>query len=147
MDKEAIRGRRRARRLALQALYQWQLSGTDRHELEAQFRAMNNMARVDADYFSKILQGVINDREGIDEKLTPLLDRALSELTPVERTVLWLGSFELAECPEVPWRVVLDEAIALTREFGTEDGHRYVNGVLHNLAQTLRAIEIRAENG
>jgi len=142
VDKKSISGKRRARKLALQALYQWLMAGTDLHETEAQFRAINNMERIDSDYFSKLLHGVPENIEALESSFTPFLDRELSGLNPIELTVLRIGSFELFHCPEIPYKVVLDESITLTKEFGSQDGYRYVNGVLNNLAKQVRAVEI-----
>ncbi|MCC5791543.1 MAG: transcription antitermination factor NusB [Legionellaceae bacterium] len=146
MDKEQIRSRRRSRRLALQALYQWQLSGLEASEIEAQFRVTNNMERVDVPYFSDLFQGIIQQKKTVDELFEPYLDRELSALNPVELAIIRLGTYELAYCPELPWRVVLDEAINIGREYGSTDGHKYVNGILNQVAQRLRTVEIKAEN-
>ncbi|MFA5959686.1 MAG: transcription antitermination factor NusB [Tatlockia sp.] len=147
MEKQAIRGKQRARKLALQALYQWSMSGHELVEIETQFRVANNMAKVDTDYFTRILYGVPEHLAALEDSIAPLLDRPLAELNPIELAVLRLGTFELVHCPEIPYRVVLDESISLAREFGSQDGHRYVNGVLNNLAQKIRAIEISQSNG
>ncbi|KTC68242.1 hypothetical protein Lbir_2844 [Legionella birminghamensis] len=146
MEKEAIRGKRRARRLALQALYQWLMSGHDLHEIEAQFRVANNMEKVDADYFCRLLYGVPKHLQELESGFeTYLQDRSLQELNPIEHTVLRIGAYELTHCPEIPYKVVLDEAVSLAREFGSQDGHRYVNGVLNNLSRTVRSMEIDLE--
>lgn len=145
MEKQSINGKRRARKLALQALYQWQMSSQDLHEIEAQFRVANNMDKVDTDYFCRILHGVPKQLESIEDCITPFLDRELQGLNPVELAALRLGTFELLYCPEIPWRVVLDESISLAREFGSQEGHRYVNGVLNQVARQIRAIEINLD--
>lgn len=142
MEKESINGKRRARKLALQALYQWLMSGSELYEIEAQFRVANNMEKVDGEYFSRLLHGVAKHCVDLDASFLPLLDRPIDSLNPIELTALRIGSFELTHCPEMPYRVVLDASISLTREFGSQDGYRYVNGVLNNLAKTVRAIEI-----
>ena len=142
MEKASIQGKRRARKLALQALYQWHMSGTDLHEIDAQFRANNNMDRVDISYFTDLLYGVPKSVSDLDTAFEPFLDRKVNELNPIELTVLRLSTFELIHKLEIPYRVVLDEAITLAKEFGSQDGHRYVNGVLHNLAKIHRKIEI-----
>lgn len=147
MEKQSIRGKRKARKLALQALYQWLMSGTDAHEIEAQFRVINKMDKVDVDYFCRLLHGVPKHVSSLEAHFTPFLDREISALNPIELTVLRLGSFELLYCPEIPYKVVLDEAISLTKEFGSQDGYRYVNGVLNNLAHQVRSIEISHSNG
>ena len=142
MDKESIRSKRRARKLALQALYQWHMSGLELTEIEAQFRAVTNMERVDTNYFCGLLYGVLREIETIEASFSPYLDRAVLDLNPIELTVLRLSTYELLHCPEIPYRVLLDEAVSLTKEFGSQDGHRYVNGVLHNVAKQSRAVEI-----
>ena len=146
MEKQSISGKRKARKLALQALYQWLMSGSDLHEIEAQFRVANNMARVDVDYFCRLLYGVSEHIKELEASFTPFLDRELHELNPIELTALRIGSFELHHCPEVPYKVVLDESILLTKDFGSQDGYRYVNGVLNGLARQVRSVEISLGN-
>lgn len=146
MDKESIRSKRRARRLALQALYQWHMSGTDLNDIDAQFRAVTNMERVDTDYFCSLLYGVSKEVTVLEAAFAPFLDRLVNELNPIELTVLRLSTYELIHHPEIPYRVILDEAVMLSKEFGSQDGHRYVNGVMHNLAKQTRAIEISRDS-
>lgn len=146
MDKQVIKGRRRARKLSLQALYQWLMTGGEPYEIEAQFHAMNDMTKVNTDYFHQLIHGVIEQCDDLEEGLVPYLDRPIKDLNPIELTILRLSSFELLHCHQIPYRVVLDEAVSLAKAFGSQDGHRYVNGVLNNLAQKARAIEIRSEN-
>lgn len=146
MEKQAISGKRRARKLALQALYQWLMSGHELTEVEAQFRVANNMERVDTEYFCRILHGVPKNLSQLEESFSPFLDRAIQGLNPIELTVLRLSAFELLYCPEIPYRVILDEAVSLTKEFGSQDGHRYVNGVLNNLARQTRVVEINLDH-
>lgn len=146
MDKQEINGKRRARKLALQALYQWLMSGADLIEIEMQFRVINNMDKVDSEYFNKLLYGIPEHVTALEASITPFLDREIAGLNPIELTVLRIGSFELIHCPEIPYKVVLDESISLAKEFGSQDGHRYVNGVLNNLAQQVRLVEIRFGN-
>lgn len=142
MEKQAIKGKRRARRMALQALYQWLMAQGDLYEIEAQFRAANDMSRVDGAYFTKLLRGIPGAIEQIDQSFLPHLDRPLEQLNPIELTVLRISAFELLHCLEIPYRVVLDEGISMAKEFGSQDGYRYVNGVLNNLAQQARQPEI-----
>jgi len=142
VEKNYIKGKRKARRLALQALYQWLMSGSDLVEIEAQFRASNNMEKVDVDYFCRLLHEIPSQLRVIEDSLTPFLDRPINGLNPIELTTLRIGAFELLNCPEMPYRVVLDESISLTKEFGSQDGHKFVNGVLNNLAKKVRVIEI-----
>ena len=146
MDKQAIKGKRKARKLALQALYQWLMTGSERTEIEAQFHAMNDMDKVDTTYFHKLLAGTIDSYEEIESTISPFLDRKISDINPVELTVLRLSGFELMYCLEIPYRVVLDEAVTLSKAFGSQDGHRYVNGILNNLARQVRQVEISQNN-
>lgn len=146
MDNQFIKGKRRARILALQALYQWLMSGCDLFEIEAQFRVANNMDKVDGEYFSRLLHGVPKHVGELEDALTPFLDRPVQGLNPIELTVLRIGAFELFHCPEIPYKVVLDESITLAKRFGSQDGHRYVNGVLNNLARQTRVVEISLGN-
>jgi N utilization substance protein B len=143
--QDTIKGKRRARKLALQALYQWLMSGTDLSEIEAQFCAANDMSKVDVGYFRRLLHDVPKNLNLLENSISPFLDRPIHGLNPVELSVLRLSSFELMFCPEIPYRVVLDEAISLAKEFGSQDGHRYVNGVLNNLAKQTRIVEINLE--
>ncbi|MFC3908715.1 transcription antitermination factor NusB [Legionella dresdenensis] len=142
MEKELIKGKRRARKLALQALYQWLMTNHELYEIETQFRVANDMAKVDADYFCRILYGVPANLNQIEEAISPFLDRQLTSVNPVELSILRLGAFELFFCPEIPYKVVLDEAITLAKDFGAQEGYRYVNGVLNSVAKQTRSVEI-----
>lgn len=146
MDNQTINGKRRARKLALQALYQWLMAGGAPYEIEAQFRATNDMSKIDGDYLNRLLHGVLKSREDIEQALMPYLDRPVDSLNPIELSVLRLSAYELLYCPELPYRVVLDEAVSLAKSFGSQDGHRYVNGVLNNLARKVRANEVNARH-
>lgn len=142
----SISGKRRARKLALQALYQWQMAATPLREIELQFHHVNNMSKVDLSYFQRLLHGVPGHLSQIETQFTPFLDRSIEVLNPIELTALRLSTFELIYCLEIPYRVILDEAVALTKAFGSQDGYRYVNGVLNNLCKNLRALEISMES-
>jgi len=137
--------RRRARRLLLQALYQWQMSGADAAEIERQFREDPNFARIDAEFFHQILRGVIEHRDELDAFLAPLLDRKVTELDRVELALLRMGVYELKHRPDVPFKVAIDEAVGLARVFGAEQSHKYINGVLDAVARTQRAREVAAD--
>lgn len=141
VDKQLIKGKRKARRLVLQALYQWLMTASDLTEVEAQFHVANDMSKVDVPYFSKILHGVPSNLATIEQTFEPYVDRPIHGLNPIELTILRLSTFEFLFCPEIPYKVVLDEAISLAKEYGSQDGHRYVNGVLHEVAKKTRAIE------
>jgi N utilization substance protein B len=130
-----------ARKLALQALYRWQLNDGPWQDLISEFATAEDMPRADAAYFQALVCGVVESRVALDGALAPLLDRLPALLDPVEHAVLLIGAHELLQCPDVPFRVVLDEAITLARRFGATDGHRYINGVLDKLARQARPHE------
>lgn len=132
-----------SRRCAAQAIYQWQVTGETPGNLQATFPADQDMAQADADYFEELFRGVVGRVRELDEHLTPLLDRKVAELDPVERAILRLGVYELVAHPEVPYRVVINEAIELAKRFGADQGHKYVNSVLDKVAQHVRAVEVR----
>ncbi|MDD7804637.1 MAG: transcription antitermination factor NusB [Endozoicomonas sp. (ex Botrylloides leachii)] len=136
--------RRKARQLALQALYQWQMTQLSVDKIEAQFKTDNDMSKIDEDYFNLIIHGVPRQINHIDEAMTPALDRPLDQLDPVELAVLRIGCYELVNQPDVPYRVVINEAIELVKRFGAQDSHRYINGILDKLAPRLRAKEVLA---
>lgn len=135
--------RRRARELALQGIYQWRLVGGEGAQIEKQIREEKGMGRYDAEFFNKLLLGTLAQHADLEVVLTPHLDRALNELSPVEFSVLLLGTYELVNFPEIPYRVIINEAVELAKTFGGADGHKYVNGVLDKLAAKVRAVELR----
>ena len=142
MSNESISGKRRARKLALQSLYQWLMAGTILTDIEAQFSAANNMDKVDVTYYRRLLYGVPEELPMIENSIAALLDRSIESLNPIELTILRICTYELYHSPEIPYRVILNESVSLARAFGSQDGHKFVNGILHNLAQTVRKIEI-----
>ncbi|MGB1271448.1 MAG: transcription antitermination factor NusB [Endozoicomonas sp.] len=143
-DRLKPSARRRARQLALQALYQWQMAKSSLVQIESQFRADNDLSKVDVGYFSAILHGVPQQVAHLDEAMTAVLDRPLAQLDPVELAALRIGCFELINRKDVPYRVVINEAIELVKRFGAQDSHRYINGILDKLAPRLRADEVKA---
>lgn len=134
-------GRRRARRVAVQALYQWQATGQEPGEIERQFLEEQDLGRVEREYFRELLHRVPALVAELDAHLAPALDRPIAQVDPVERAVLRIGVYELRERPEVPYRVVLNEAVDLARVFGGEQGHRFVNAALDRVARQLRPLE------
>ena len=134
--------RRKARHYGLQALYQWTLSGASPSDIEAEFRVDNDFRHTDGEYFSAVLRGVVYDVEALESLFEPALDRTLDELDPIERNLLRLGTFELRDRIDVPYKVVISEAVALAKKFGATDSHRYINGVLDKVARELRQIEL-----
>jgi len=138
--------RRKARHFGLQALYQWTLSGASAADIEAEFRIDNDFQHTDGEYFSAVLKGVVGDVDALEALFSPVLDRGLGELDPIERNLLRLGTFELRDRIDVPYKVVISEAVALAKKFGATDSHRYINGVLDKVARDLRTVE-HAEEG
>ena len=134
-----------ARRLTLQALYQWLVNETSPDSLLRQFAEQpEGLGRADPEYFSELLRGVVQAQSELTATVTPYLDRPLEQLDPVEHAVLLLGAYELMYRPEVPWKVVVNEAVNLTKVFGAEEGYKFVNGVLDKLARAQRGGEIGA---
>ena len=131
--------RRRAREIALQALYAWKLAGGD---VLGQARALEGWVRCDQDFASELIAEVVNKNDFLEKIITPHIDRSLASLSPVERVILLMGAYELSARPETPFKVVLNEAIELGRSFGGTGGHKFVNGVLEKLALELRAGEV-----
>lgn len=128
----------------MQALYQWQMTGQSFAELRNQFAADESYAEVDQEYFKALLQGVIEGADGLDAQLGQWLDRPVAQLDPVEHAVLLVGVQELRACPEVPFRVVLNEGVQLAKKFGATEGHKFINAVLDRAARSLRAAELAA---
>ena len=135
--------RRRSREFALQALYQWQLGGDTADILEKQLRTTKGFEKLDEAYFLTLLRGAISCAQELEQKLQPNLDRPLKQLSPIEHGILLLGAYELAHQPDVPYKVVINEAVELAKSFGGTEGHKYVNGVLDKLAAMLRSAEFK----
>ena len=144
----SARARSLSRKLAMQALYQWQLAGQSASELQHQFAADEGYADADAAYFTGLVGGITASVAMLDETLQQLIDRPLAQLDPVERSLLWIGVFELSSRPDVPYRVVINEGVELAKRFGATDGHKFVNAVLDRAARALRPAErTAAANG
>jgi N utilization substance protein B len=135
--------RSRARRRALQALYAWQISNSPIDKVIEQFRAEQDMEIADLEYFEALVRGVEQHAGELDEVLSRFIDRTMDQVDPIERAVLRIAGYELAFRPDVPYRVVINEAIETTKRFGAEHGHTYVNGVLDRAAGEWRAAEIQ----
>ncbi len=133
--------RRKARKKAVQALYQWDLSGANIPDILEQFDLYQDMAKVDLDYFQQLVHGVPANADMIDEVISQHISRKLDDLDPIERNILRLCSFELSECNEVPYKVIINEAVELTKLYGAEQGHKFVNGVIDKIARKLRPLE------
>lgn len=130
-----------SRKLAVQALYRVQLNDGPWQDLVSEFATDEDMPRADREYFEELMRGVAGGRPGLDARLANWTDRPPVELDPVEHAVLLLGAWELAERPDIPFRVVINEAVKLARRFGATDGHKFVNAVLDRAARELRPHE------
>ena len=136
--------RKRARRYALQALYQWQLSGQNLKDIEAQYSAEKDMPKADIEYFRELLHKIPACTDELDAEYAGLADRKIEEIDPIELAALRIASYELKNHFEIPYKVVINEAVQLTKTFGASESHKYVNGILDKLAQKLRALEINS---
>ena len=136
--------RGRARRRALQAIYAWQVAGGDAKQVIAQFAHEQAREIADLEYFEDLVRGTIGRVAQLDDALVPYLDREVAQVDPIERAALRIAAYELLHRPDVPYRVVLNEAIDSTKRFGSEHGHTYVNGVLDKAAAALRSTESQA---
>ncbi|MFP6815743.1 MAG: transcription antitermination factor NusB [Pseudomonadales bacterium] len=133
--------RRRSRRALVQAVYQWQMANTDAGVVEREFLESQAMEKADVAFFTELLRGVLGDCAGVDALFVEYLDREVASLDQVERAILRLGSFELRNRIDVPYRVVIDEYVELAKLFGGQDGYKYINGVLDRLAREVRKVE------
>jgi transcription antitermination protein NusB len=139
--------RHNARRYALQAMYQWQLAGTSVNEIENEFLLYHIDKKLDLPYFKELIHGVPEHQHEIDLEMQPFLGRPLHEIDPVELAVLRLAIYELIKRPDVPYRVIINEALELTKKFGSTDGYKFVNGVLDRIAKKKRIAEIKTKEG
>ncbi|TXI75951.1 MAG: transcription antitermination factor NusB [Dokdonella sp.] len=134
--------RRRAREFVLQGIYQWRVSGNDESAITTHLADSDGFEHADREFFSDLFRGILRDSLALQEQLQRFLDRPFAELSPVEAAILLAAAFELKNCPQTPYRVIINEAIELAKEFGGTDGHRYVNGVLDKLAAVVRPGEV-----
>jgi transcription antitermination protein NusB len=139
--------RHRAREFALQGLYQWLLNNEDSGVIDAHIRQAHGFDKADAAHFDTVLHGAIRDVAKLRAQISPLIDRPLEQLSPIEHAALLIGAYELEHHLEIPYKVVINEAVELTKSFGGIDGHKYVNGVLDKLAARVRTAETGAARG
>jgi N utilization substance protein B len=137
--------RHRAREFALQGLYQWLLNNEDAGAIDAHIREAHGFDKADAEHFNALLYGTIKEAALLREGLSPLIDRPMAQLSPVEHVAMLIGAYELKHHIEIPYKVVINEAVELTKSFGGIDGHKYVNGVLDKLAAQVREVEVAAK--
>jgi len=133
--------RRKARELAVQAIYSWQLSQNNITEIESTFLTENSARRFDIAYFQQLFRGVATQVSGLDEKISPHVDRPLAEVDHVEKAILRVAVYELSDCRDVPYRVIINEAIELAKLFAADDSHKFVNGVLDKVVKLVRPNE------
>ncbi|MBY6210281.1 transcription antitermination factor NusB [Microbulbifer agarilyticus] len=139
--------RRKARHYAMQALYQWQMAGSNLNAIEAEFRTDNDMSKTDVPYFHELLHGVAKNLDEIEGIYTEYLDRDVEELDPVSRALLRMSTFELKNRIDVPYKVVINEAVALAKKFGPTDAFKFINGILDKVAAKERSVEVKADKG
>jgi N utilization substance protein B len=142
--KPAPSRRHITRQFAVQAIYQHLLSGTTPEDIVLQFHEQDGFRRCDRDYFDMLLRGALGHRADLEAAFAGDLDRPVNELDPVEHAVLLVATYELLHCPELPYRVAINEAVELAKLYGAEDGHKYINGVMDRLAHRLRVKETGA---
>lgn len=133
--------RRKARELAVQAVYSWQLSQNSIAEIEANFLSDNSARRFDIAYFQQLFRGVSAKMSSLDEKISPHVDRPLNDVDHVEKAILRVAVFELTDCQDVPYRVIINEAIELAKSFAADDSHKFINGVLDKVVKLVRPNE------
>ncbi|MFC3122091.1 transcription antitermination factor NusB [Agaribacter flavus] len=133
--------RKKARELAVQALYSWLMSGNDIKQIELHLATTNDMTKIDMGYFKVLLEGVAEDVEVLDQAIKPYLGRLPNELDPIEKTILRMATFELVERLDIPYKVVINEAIELAKIYGAEESHKFINGALDKAVKTLRKDE------
>ena len=139
--------RSRAREFALQGLYQFLVGRNTVDDVDIFTRDLSGFNKADALHYDALLRGCTLEASALDALIEPLLDRPFTEISPIEHATMWIGVYELKSCPDVPWRVVLNECIELAKEFGGTDGHKYVNAVLNGLAPSFRSHEVEADRG
>jgi len=137
--------RHNARRFALQAMYQWHLTGANVVDIENEFLLHHISKKVDVDYFKNLIHGVTKHQHEIDQQITPFLNRSLKEIDPIELSVLRMAIFELLKHNDIPYRVIINEALELTKKFGSVDGYKFINGILDRAAKKIRTNEINAD--
>lgn len=144
-QKSVAKARGKSRRLAMQAIYQWQMTGDSITVIKQQFFDDNNVSKIDAEYFSQLVSGVASSISELDVLLEKYMSRTIESVDPVERSILRLGTYEFINRLDVPYRVVLNEAVNITKEFCSEKSHGFVNAVLDKVAKEVRHIEVQAK--
>lgn len=144
-QKNLAKARGKSRRLAMQAIYQWQMTGDSIAGIKQQFLDENNPTKFDVEYFTALVSGVASTVSEIDKLLEKYMNRTIESVDPVERSILRIGAYEFINRLDVPFRVVLNEAVTITKEFCSEKSHAFVNAVLDKVAKEIRQIEVQAK--
>ncbi|HEY8567916.1 transcription antitermination factor NusB [Microbulbifer sp.] len=139
--------RRKARHYAMQALYQWQMAGASLNAIEAEFHTDNDMSKTDVAYFRELLHGVAKNLDDVEGTYAQFLDRSVEELDPVSRALLRMSTYELKSRIDVPYKVVINESVALAKKFGPTDAFKFINGILDKVAAKERSVEVKADKG
>jgi N utilization substance protein B len=140
--------RHKARHYAMQALYQWHMAGAALNQIESEFRSEYDFDKVDGEYFHSLLHDIPAQLDDIESNFSPfMVERSLDELDPIERALLRIGTFELMDRVDVPYKVVINEAVNLAKKFGASESHKFINGVLDQVAHSLRGVEVTADAG
>jgi N utilization substance protein B len=135
--------RHNARRYAVQAMYQWQVAGAPIADIEQEFLKEHIEKKLDMAYFKELIHGIPANKEEIDNAIKPFMNRSMSDIDPVELAVLRLATYELLKRPDVPYRVIINEALQLTKKFGSVEGYKFINGILDRIAKSNREIEMK----
>ena len=143
--KSLAKARGKSRRLAMQAIYQWQMTGDSVAGIKQQFFEENNMSKLDSEFFSEVVSGVASSISELDPLLGKNMPRSVESVDPVERAILRLATYEFINRFDVPYRVVLNEAVSITKEFCAENSHTFVNAVLDKVAKEIRHVEVEAD--
>lgn len=133
-----IAARKWSRFFLIQALYEWQLNQNSLQEITQHFAENKLFEKANTEYFHELLSGIIQEREALEVLISPFLDRDLNQVDPIEKAILWLGSYELRFRPDLPFKVVINEAVELSKKFGNEGGHRYINSILDKVSKELQ---------
>ena len=142
IEEKQVSPRTQSRRVALQALYQWQLNAEEPAIITRQFSEAGLLNDIDMSLFNDLVSQVVNQAEALDEVISPFLDRSIVRIDPVEKTIMRIGAYELQAKAEIPYKVIINECVELAKRFGADESHKYVNGILDKIAQQVRAIEI-----
>ena len=143
-EDKPVSPRSESRRVALQALYQWQLNAEEPAIITKQFNEAGLLNHIDLTLFNDLVSQVVDQVESLDALISPFLDRSILRIDPVEKTIMRIGAYELQSKPEMPYKVVINECVELAKRFGAEESHKYVNGILDKLAQQIRTLEVQA---